>query len=81
MVEELEQLQFLLLGGIVKNTFGKKSAGLIGVRLLSAGLGYKSAPFVEIKDTCNKGYGLLQGQLSIMILSHQHINKLLMSML
>ena len=46
-----------LLGGIVKNTFGKKSAGLIGVRLLSAGLGYKSAPFVEIKDTCNKGYG------------------------
>ena len=46
-----------LLGGIVKNTFGKKSAGLIGVRLLSAGLGYKSAPFVEFKDTCNKGYG------------------------
>ena len=46
-----------LLGGIVKNTFGKKSAGLIGVRLLSAGLGDKSAPFVEIKDTCNKGYG------------------------
>ena len=46
-----------ILGNIVKNTFGKKSAGLIGVRLLSAGLGYKSAPFVEIKDTCRKGYG------------------------
>ena len=46
-----------ILGNIVKNTFGKKSAGLIGVRLLSAGLGYKSAPFVEITDTCRKGYG------------------------
>ena len=46
-----------LLGNIVKDTFGKKSAGLIGVRLLNAGLGYKSAPFVEIKDTCRKGYG------------------------
>ena len=46
-----------ILGNIVKNTFGKKSAGLIGVRLLSAGFGYKSAPFVEIKDTCRKGYG------------------------
>ena len=46
-----------LLGAIVSDTFAVQTASLIGMRVKNAGFGYKSAPFVEITDTCRKGYG------------------------
>ena len=46
-----------LLGAIVSDTFAVQTASLIGMRVKNAGSGYKSAPFVEITDTCRKGYG------------------------
>ena len=46
-----------ILGAIVSDTFAVQTASLIGMRVKNAGSGYKSAPFVEITDTCRKGYG------------------------
>ena len=46
-----------ILGAIVSDTFAVQTASLIGMRVKNAGSGYKSPPFVEIEDTCRKGYG------------------------
>ena len=46
-----------ILGAIVSDTFAVQTASLIGMRVKNAGSGYKSTPFVEIEDTCRKGYG------------------------
>ena len=48
-----------ILGAIVTDTFAKQTASLIGMRVTNAGSGYKSPPFVEITDTCRKGYGAI----------------------
>ena len=46
-----------ILGAIVSDTFAVQTASLIGMKVKNAGSGYQSAPFVEIEDTCRKGYG------------------------
>ena len=46
-----------ILGAIVSDTFAKQTASLIGMKVINPGTGYKSPPFVEITDTCKKGYG------------------------
>jgi len=46
-----------ILGAIVSDTFAVQTASLIGMKVTNAGSGYKSPPFVEIEDTCRKGYG------------------------
>ena len=46
-----------ILGAIVSDTFAKQTASLIGMKVINPGTGYKSPPFVEIVDTCRKGYG------------------------
>jgi len=46
-----------ILGAIVNDTFAVQTASLIGMKVINAGAGYKSPPFVEIEDTCRKGYG------------------------
>jgi len=46
-----------ILGALVSDTFAVQTASLIGMRVKNSGSGYKSAPFVEISDTCRKGYG------------------------
>ena len=46
-----------ILGAIVSDTFAKQTASLIGMKVTNAGSGYTSPPFVEIEDTCRKGYG------------------------
>ena len=46
-----------ILGAIVSDTFAKQTASLIGMKVINPGTGYKSPPFVEITDTCRKGYG------------------------
>ena len=46
-----------ILGALVSDTFAVQTASLIGMKVKNSGLGYKSAPFVEITDTCRKGYG------------------------
>ena len=46
-----------ILGAIVSDTFAVQTASLIGMRVKNAGSGYKSPPFVQIEDTCRKGYG------------------------
>ena len=46
-----------ILGAIVSDTFAVQTASLIGMKVTNAGAGYKSPPFVEITDTCRKGYG------------------------
>ncbi len=46
-----------ILGAFVSDTFAVQTASLIGMRVKNAGSGYKSAPFVEITDTCRKGFG------------------------
>ena len=46
-----------ILGAIVSDTFAEQTASLIGIKMKDMGTGYKSPPFVEITDTCNKGYG------------------------
>ena len=46
-----------ILGALVSDTFAVQTASLIGMRVKNAGSGYKSAPFVEISDTCRKGFG------------------------
>ena len=46
-----------ILGSIVSDTFAVQTASLIGMKVINAGSGYKSPPFVEIEDTCRKGYG------------------------
>ena len=46
-----------ILGAIVSDTFAVQTAGLIGMKVTNAGSGYTSPPFVEIEDTCRKGYG------------------------
>ena len=51
-----------ILGAIVSDTFAKQTASLIGMRVLNAGTGYKSPPFVEITDTCKKVMVQWQGQ-------------------
>ena len=48
-----------ILGAIVSDTFAKQTASLIGMRVKNPGSGYKSPPFVEIEDTCRKGYGAI----------------------
>ena len=46
-----------ILGALVSDTFAVQTASLIGMRVKNAGSGYQSPPFVEITDTCRKGYG------------------------
>ena len=46
-----------ILGALVNDAFAVQTASLIGMRVKNAGSGYQSAPFVEITDTCRKGYG------------------------
>ena len=46
-----------ILGSIVSDTFAKQTASLIGMKVKNPGSGYTSPPFVEIEDTCRKGYG------------------------
>ena len=46
-----------ILGALVSDTFAVQTASLIGMRVKNAGSGYQSAPFVEITDTCRRGYG------------------------
>ena len=46
-----------ILGAIVSDTFAKQTASLIGMKVINPGSGYTSPPFVEIEDTCRKGYG------------------------
>ena len=46
-----------ILGALVSDTFAVQTASLIGMRVKNAGSGYQSPPFVEIEDTCRKGYG------------------------
>ena len=46
-----------ILGAIVSDTFAVQTASLIGMKVTNPGSGYKSPPFVEIEDTCRKGYG------------------------
>ena len=46
-----------ILGAIVNDTFAVQTASLIGMKVTNAGSGYTSPPFVEIEDTCRKGYG------------------------
>ena len=46
-----------ILGSIVNDAFAVQTASLIGMRVTDAGAGYTSPPFVEIEDTCRKGYG------------------------
>ena len=46
-----------ILGAIVSDTFAVQTASLIGMKVINAGSGYQSPPFVEIEDTCRKGYG------------------------
>ena len=46
-----------ILGSIVGDTFATQTASLIGIKLTNGGGSYKTPPFVEIVDNCNKGYG------------------------
>ena len=46
-----------ILGALVSDTFAVQTASLIGMRVKNARSGYQSPPFVEITDTCRKGYG------------------------
>ena len=46
-----------ILGAIVNDTFAVQTASLIGMKVTNTGSGYTSPPFVEIEDTCRKGYG------------------------
>ena len=46
-----------ILGALVSDTFAVQTASLIGMRVKNSGSGYKSAPFVEITDTCRRGFG------------------------
>ena len=46
-----------ILGSIVNDAFAVQTASIIGMKVTDAGSGYKSPPFVEIEDTCRKGYG------------------------
>ena len=46
-----------ILGALVSDTFAVQTASLIGMRVKNPGSGYKSAPFVEITDTCRRGFG------------------------
>ena len=46
-----------ILGALVSDTFAVQTASLIGMRVKNAGSGYQSPPFVQIEDTCRKGYG------------------------
>ena len=48
-----------ILGAIVNDTFAVQTASLIGMKVTNTGSGYKSPPFVEIEDTCRKGYGAI----------------------
>ena len=48
-----------ILGAIVSDTFAKQTASMIGMKVINPGTGYKSPPFVEITDTCKKGYGAI----------------------
>ena len=46
-----------IIGALVSDTFAVQTASLIGMKVTNPGFGYKSEPFVEIYDTCRKGYG------------------------
>ena len=48
-----------ILGAIVSDTFAVQTASLIGMKVTNTGSGYTSPPFVEIEDTCRKGYGAI----------------------
>ena len=48
-----------ILGAIVSDTFAKQTASIIGMRVINPGSGYTSPPFVEITDTCRKGFGAI----------------------
>tara|TARA_B100000700_G_scaffold288849_1_gene345715 strand:+ start:66 stop:2129 length:2064 start_codon:yes stop_codon:yes gene_type:complete len=45
-----------ILGSIVNDGAGS-TGSIIGIDLLSGGIGYKSPPFIEITDDCKQGYG------------------------
>ena len=46
-----------ILGAIVSDVFAVQTASLIGMKVVNPGRGYTSPPFIEIEDTCRKGYG------------------------
>ena len=47
-----------ILGSIVNDEAGS-TGSIIGIDLLSGGIGYKSPPFIEITDDCKQGYGAM----------------------
>jgi len=47
-----------ILGSIINDGAGS-TGSIIGIDLLSGGIGYKSPPFVEITDDCKQGYGAI----------------------
>ena len=54
------------IGAIAKGIFGSivndeagSTGSIIGIDLLSGGIGYKSPPFIEITDDCKQGYGAM----------------------
>ena len=54
------------VGAIAKGIFGSivndgagSTGSIIGIDLLSGGIGYKSPPFIEITDDCKQGYGAI----------------------
>ena len=47
-----------ILGSIVNDGAGS-TGSIIGIDLLSGGIGYKSPPFIEITDDCKQGYGAI----------------------
>ena len=47
-----------ILGSIVNDEAGS-TGSIIGIDLLSGGIGYQSPPFIEITDDCKQGYGAI----------------------
>ena len=47
-----------ILGSIINDGAGS-TGSIIGIDLLSGGIGYKSPPFIEITDDCKQGYGAI----------------------
>ena len=48
-----------IVGALVGDAFAEQTGSLIGIDMTNGGGNYTSAPFVEIVDTCNQGYGAI----------------------
>ena len=46
-----------IIGALVGDAFAEQTGSLLGVKMTSGGSNYTTAPFVEIVDTCQQGYG------------------------